>query len=111
MYNRGIFDNDPEFPPAWSRYHRLREIYTQRWWPLHAVWLVRERADFEEARQRVLAIIVRVLRKEASPFRVLAEVLGQTAPEPLLLQAGAAGRCPLQAGIILYVIRNGVSSV
>jgi hypothetical protein len=27
-YNRGVFDDDPNFRPAWSRYQRLWEIHT-----------------------------------------------------------------------------------
>jgi hypothetical protein len=75
-YNHGIFDDDPEFRPAWSRYHHLWEKYTQGWSPLQAVWMLREQPDFEDARRRVVAVMVRVLRQQASPFRVLAEVLG-----------------------------------
>jgi hypothetical protein len=74
-YNRGIFDGDPEFRPAWSRYHRLWEKYTQGWSPLHTVWMLREQPDFEESRRRVVSIMVRVLRRQPQPFCILAEVI------------------------------------
>jgi hypothetical protein len=81
-YNRGVFDAEPEFRPAWSHYHRLWEIYTQGWSPLQAVWLAREQPDFEEARRRVVAIMLRVLRQQPAPARVLAAVLEVMVPEP-----------------------------
>src|SRR5207249_3369557 len=49
-YNRGIFDADPEFRPAWSRYHRLWEVHTGGYSSLQAVWLPRQPAEFEAAR-------------------------------------------------------------
>jgi hypothetical protein len=48
--------------------------------PLHAVWLVREQPAFEEARQWVVTIMVRVLSEQPSPLCVLAEVLELTEP-------------------------------
>jgi hypothetical protein len=62
-YNRGVFDGDPAFRPAWSRYYRLWAIHTGGYSLLHAVWLPREPADFEEVRQAVLPITGRVLQR------------------------------------------------
>jgi hypothetical protein len=81
-YGRGTFDADPEFRPAWSHNHRLGEIHTQGWSPLHAVWIVREQPDFEEARRQVVPIMARVLRRQPLPFRALAEALERTADGP-----------------------------
>jgi hypothetical protein len=51
-YNRGIFDADPEFRPAWSHYHDLWRTYTHAWCPLTAVWVTWQQPDFEAARRR-----------------------------------------------------------
>src|SRR5438046_1938972 len=60
-YNRGVFDADPEFRPAWSRYHQLWAVHLYEPGtspPLAAVWLPRQAAEFEEARRRVLALMI-----------------------------------------------------
>jgi hypothetical protein len=80
-YNRGIFDADPEFRPAWSRYHDHWQTYWHVRAPLGAVWHKREGPDFEAARRNVVAVMVRALRLQPSPVRVLAKVLGRTIPE------------------------------
>jgi hypothetical protein len=78
-YNRGVLDGDPHFRPAWSRYHRLWDIHTGGYSPLHAVWLPREPADFEEARQAVLPIMGRVLQQQPRPTTFLDRVLAALA--------------------------------
>jgi hypothetical protein len=77
-YNRGIFDVDSEFRPAWSRYHHLWQTYTLGLSPLNAIWIRREQPDFEEARRQMVGIMVRVLRQEPSPVRVVAKILERT---------------------------------
>jgi hypothetical protein len=77
-YNRGIFDADPEFRPAWSRYHDLWSANIHGRSPLAAVWVRWRQPDLEEARRRVVEIMVRVLRLQPSPVRVLAKVLGRS---------------------------------
>jgi hypothetical protein len=74
-YNRGIFDADPEFRPAWSHYHDLWQTYTLGYSPLEAVWLRRAEPDFEEARRRVVEIMMRVARLQPSPINALPEIL------------------------------------
>jgi hypothetical protein len=74
-YNRGIFDSDPEFRPTWSHYHDLWQTYTHGYLPLEAVWLRRTEPDFEEARRRVVEIIIRVASLQPSPVNALAEIL------------------------------------
>jgi hypothetical protein len=74
-HNRGIFDADPEFRPAWSHYHDLWQSYTHGYSPLAAVWLRRAEPDFEEARRRVVEIMMRVARKQLSPVKELPEIL------------------------------------
>jgi hypothetical protein len=74
-YNRGIFDSDPEFRPAWSHYHHLWQTYTHGHSPLGAVWLRRAEPDFEEARRRVVDIINRVARLQPSPVNWFPEIL------------------------------------
>jgi hypothetical protein len=81
-YNRGIFDADSEFRPAWSRYQSLWSAHNCGRSPPTAVWIKGRQPDFEEARRRVVEIMVRVLRLQPSPVRVLAKVLGRTIPEP-----------------------------
>jgi hypothetical protein len=96
-YGLGVFDDDPEFRPAWSRYHRLWEVHTQGWSPLHAVWLVREQPDFEEARWRVVPIMIRLLRQQPSRFRGITKLLlgQQRNGGPCQGMAGRiAGPCP-----------------
>jgi hypothetical protein len=77
-YNRGIFDSDPGFRPAWSHYHELWQRYTFAYSPLEAVWLKRAEPDFDEARRRVVEIMIRVARLQPSPVRVLAKILERT---------------------------------
>jgi hypothetical protein len=80
-YNRGVFDDDPEFRPAWSHYHRLWEVHTGGYSPLQAVWLVREPEEFEAARRAVVAVMVRVLAGQPYPQRALGVLLGQSLRE------------------------------
>ncbi len=56
-YNRGIFDDDPAFRPAWSRYHELWQRHAHSFSPLHAVWLPQQPAEFEAARRAATACI------------------------------------------------------
>src|SRR5438034_11292407 len=49
--------------------------YTTLFRSLHSVWLVREQPDFEEARRRVLAVMIRVLEQQPAPTRELAALL------------------------------------
>jgi hypothetical protein len=79
-YNRGIFDADPEFRPAWSRYHDLWQTYRHVKAPLGAVWRKRQDLDFEVARRNVVAIMVRALRVQPSPACVVAKILERTIP-------------------------------
>ena len=81
-YNQGVFDADPEFRPAWSRYHRLWEVHLYEPGdtpPLAVVWLPRQAVEFEEARRRVLAIMIAELRKQAGPDELLGRLLAALA--------------------------------
>jgi hypothetical protein len=77
----GVFDDDPEFRHAWTRYHRLWELHTGGYLgPLDAVWLRRTPEKFEEARQQVVGVMLRVLEhSHKKPLRVLGEVLAHLA--------------------------------
>jgi hypothetical protein len=79
-----VFDSDPAFRPAWSRYYRLWAIHTGGYSLLHAVWLPREPADFEEARQAVLPIMGRVLQPQPRPTNLLGRVLAALAADAKL---------------------------
>ena len=77
-YNQGVFDADPEFRPAWSRYHRLWEVHLydpDGTPPLAAVWLPRQAAEFEEARRGVLAVMIAELRAQPGPDELLGRLL------------------------------------
>jgi hypothetical protein len=80
-YNRGIFDVDAEFRPAWSHYHDLWRTYSHAWCPLTAVWVRWQQPDFEAARRRVVEIMIRVARLQPSPVHVVAKVLARTVPD------------------------------
>jgi hypothetical protein len=80
-YNRGVFDADPEFRPAWSRYHQLWEVHTGGYSPLQAVWLARPEPEFEAARRRVVAVMVRLLERQPEPLRSLGVLLASAIPE------------------------------
>jgi hypothetical protein len=69
-YNRGVFDEDPEFRPAWSRYNEISCVWSlspenrgQPYIPLHNIWTPRPDPVVEEARLKVLPIMQRVLRQ------------------------------------------------
>jgi hypothetical protein len=82
LSDMGVFHvagSDPNFRPAWSRYHRLWEIHTGGYSPLHAVWLPRESKEFEEARQAVLPIMGRVLLQQPRPTNLLGRALAADA--------------------------------
>jgi hypothetical protein len=65
---------------SWSRYHSLWSAHNCGRSPLTAIWLKVRQPDFEEARRRVVGIVVRVLRLQRSPVRVLARILERTIP-------------------------------
>jgi hypothetical protein len=90
-YNRGLFDADPDFRPGWSHYHRVWVVHTMGYSPLGAVWLAREPAEFEEARRRVVAVMVRVLEQQPGPLQHLAELLRGSLPEELAPRERVAG--------------------
>jgi hypothetical protein len=80
-YNRGLFDADPEFRPAWSRYHRLWEVHARGHSPLEAVWLPGEQPEFEAARRRAVAVMARVLEQQPEPLRWLGPALASSVPQ------------------------------
>jgi hypothetical protein len=82
LSDMGVFHvagSDPTFRPAWSRYHWLWEIHTGGYSPLHSVWLPREPAEFEEARQAVLPILGRALKQQPRPTNLLGRMLAALA--------------------------------
>jgi hypothetical protein len=90
-YNRGVFDTDPEFRPAWSRYHRLWEVHTRGYSPLQAVWLPREGPEFEAARRQVVCVMVRVLEQQPEPLRSVGVLLASSVPAGPVPSGQAAG--------------------
>jgi hypothetical protein len=86
-----VFDGDPAFGPAWSRYYRLWKIHTGGFSPLHAVWLLREPADFEEARQAVLSIMGQVLKRQPRPIEFLGRLLQALTADPRAASPAAVG--------------------
>jgi hypothetical protein len=78
-YNRGVFDRDPAFRPAWLRYYEVWCRHSHGWWPLHTVWRPCLHAEVDAARQEVLAIMVRILERQPRPLRFLGDLLAALA--------------------------------